>query len=127
MAEFNKSSASTSTITRNKNGTFAKGISGNPGGRFRLDPEIKAILKGKCPDCARRLVEFVDDSNKQLAMMAIMEIFNRIYGKPAQMQELEISGGLDIRSQIRDVLLQQANQANLKDNGTNGNSGITEN
>ncbi len=124
MAEINTTSSNAPIIKRKKDGTFAPGVSGNPGGRFKIDPEVKAILKGKCPDCARRLVEFVDDPNKQLAMLAITEIFNRIYGKPSQMQELEISGGLDIRSQIRDVLLQQ--QANIKDNGTGRNTGNTE-
>ena len=38
-----------------KNGRFAKGVSGNPGGRPKLPAEFKAALKELTPDALRAL------------------------------------------------------------------------
>lgn len=88
---------------------FPKGVSGNPGGRPKTNPEVKEILKAAAPEAARKLVEMIYSENEKIAMWAITDILDRTQGKAMQMQDvsLDINGVFDITTQIRRVLLEQ--------------------
>ena len=86
---------------------FKKGQSGNPSGRKKMDPELKSILKAAVPDAARKLVKLIDSRSERIAFMAIQEVLNRIEGKPTESVHMNVSGSLDVRSQIRSVLLER--------------------
>ena len=88
---------------------FKKGVSGNPGGRPKTDPEVRDILKAHSVDAAKKIVELMDCGDKKLEFLAAQEILNRTQGKPIQPQAVEVSGGLDMRAQIRAVLLERLN------------------
>ena len=77
---------------RDKNGRFLPGSNGNPGGRPKTDPEVKEILKAASIDTAKKLVEFTSHKNPNIAMWAITELLNRVYGKPEGMSKIQISG-----------------------------------
>ena len=98
---------------RTKTGQFIKGQSGNPSGRPKQDPEVIEIIRAACPNAARRLVEFVNHDNPKIAMWAITELLDRGYGKPIQAQDIsmDVSGGLDVRAQIRSILLERLNSS----------------
>ena len=86
---------------------FQKGVSGNPGGRPRVNPEVREILKAHSVEAARKLVEMINHENPKIAMWAITDILDRTQGKALQAQDInmEISGHVDVRAQIREILL----------------------
>ena len=88
---------------------FPKGVSGNPGGRPKTDPEVKAILKAAAPDAARRLVEMMYSDNEKIAMWAITDILDRTQGKAIQEQaiNMDVTGFLDVGTQVRSILLER--------------------
>lgn len=88
---------------------FPKGVSGNPGGRPKTDPEVKAILKAAAPDAARRLVEMMYSDNPKIAMWAITDILDRTQGKAIQAQDInmDVSGFVDVGTQVRSILLEK--------------------
>lgn len=88
---------------------FPKGVSGNPGGRPKTDPEVKAILKAAAPDAARRLVEMMHSDNEKIAMWAITDILDRTQGKAIQEQaiNMDVTGFLDVGTQVRSILLER--------------------
>lgn len=88
---------------------FPKGVSGNPGGRPKTDPEVKAILKAAAPDAARRLVEMMYSDNPKIAMWAITDILDRTQGKAIQEQtiNMDVTGSLDVGTQVRSILLEK--------------------
>ena len=88
---------------------FPKGVSGNPGGRPKVDPEVKAILKAAAPDAARRLVEMMYNENPKIAMWAITDILDRTQGKAIQEQaiNMDVTGFLDVGTQVRSILLER--------------------
>ncbi len=59
---------------------FAPGVSHNPGGRPRTDPEVKALLKQRGPDAVRAILAIMDADGTTLDA-------NRAYGKPVQAVE----------------------------------------
>ena len=77
---------------RAKNGQFLPGCVANPGGRPKIPAEVKEILKAACPDAARELVKFIHHKRPNIAMWAITEILNRVYGKPETMSKVELTG-----------------------------------
>ena len=80
---------------RSATGKFISGVSGNPSGRPKVDPEVREILKAACPDAARELVKYIHNKNPKIAIWAITEILNRVYGKPEVMSKVELSGAID--------------------------------
>ena len=76
---------------RDKTGKFIAGVSGNPSGRPKIPAEVKEILKAACPDAARELVKFIHHKRPNIAMWAITEILNRVYGKPETMSKVELT------------------------------------
>lgn len=70
---------------------YAKGQSGNPTGRPKVNSEIKAlVLKNTVPavKCILEIMRTAEDDKTRLA--AAIEILNRAYGKPSQ--SVEVSG-----------------------------------
>ena len=68
-------------MTRLSNGHFAKGVSGNPGGRPPIPEDIKAMLKNLVPDAVRALHAAVNGDDPRLSVVAAQTILDRVYGK----------------------------------------------
>ena len=76
---------------RDEKGRFIAGNSG--GGRPRVNPEAKEILKVATPEAARTLVELLKSKRENIRFMAAQEILNRTQGKPETMNKLELING----------------------------------
>lgn len=63
---------------------FAKGQSGNPGGRPKVPPEVKELLESKTLYALQRLVELLDSPDEKVRMAAAVAILDRRLGKPSQ-------------------------------------------
>lgn len=83
---------------------FQKGVSGNPGGRPKVNPEVREIMNAASPKAAQTLVELLDSEKEMMRFYAAQEILNRTQGKPIQAQEINVSGNLDVRGQVRALL-----------------------
>ena len=95
---------------RTKLGRFKPGVSGNPKGKPKSDPLVREILRANSPEAALKLVELLSSEKEQIRFMAAQEILNRTEGKPMQAVNMEVSGNMDVRSQIRAVLLERLNE-----------------
>lgn len=93
---------------RDKAGRFTKGHSGNPTGKpTQENAEIKEILKAASVRAAERLVELIDSKQEKIALQAVKEILDRTQGKPRDNVQMNLSGSLDFRSQVRDILMER--------------------
>ena len=92
---------------RTKLGRFKPGVSGNPKGKPKSDPLVREILRANSPEAALKLVELLNSEKEQIRFMAAQEILNRTEGKPMQAVNMEVNGNMDVRSQIRAVLLER--------------------
>ena len=92
---------------RTKLGRFKPGVSGNPKGKPKTDPLVREILRANSPEAALKLVELLSSEKEQIRFMAAQEILNRTEGKPMQAVNMEVNGNMDVRSQIRAVLLER--------------------
>ena len=90
-------------------GKFPKGVSGNPGGRPKMNPEVKEILKAASPDAARTLVELLNSEKESIRLTAAQDILDRTQGKAIQTEAVQISGMLDVGSQVKKILLERMN------------------
>lgn len=75
------------TDTRNTDGTFPKGQSGNPGGRAKLSPEIRAMLADNAEKAVKAIVKHLDDEDPRIALKAAELLLDRNYGKPQTASE----------------------------------------
>ena len=89
------------------NPSWVAGHSGNPGGRPKMDPEFKWILKTACPKAAMKLVELLDSKNPRIVISAAEAIINRIYGKPRESVDMKLNQEDDTQLQVRSVILQE--------------------
>lgn len=55
---------------RTKTGQFAVGVSGNPGGRPRIDPEVVEILSAAGPEAARKRVKLMKCGDPRVELAA---------------------------------------------------------
>ncbi|MBQ9526891.1 MAG: hypothetical protein IJR68_04705 [Fretibacterium sp.] len=92
-------------------GSFRPGQSGNPSGRPKKDPDAMAILKAAIPSAARRLVELSRSKNEKIALQAASAIFDRVWGKPMQTQEVHMDADMNLRAEVRAALLERAAKA----------------
>ena len=89
---------------------FKKGQSGNPSGRAKYDREVKVFLCKHSMEAAIKIVELLRSKSDKIAFAAAQEILNRTEGKPLQTQQIEVGGNLDVRSQVRAILLERENE-----------------
>ena len=68
-------------------GGFAKGQSGNPGGRAKMPPEIREMLSARAQDAVQTITKFLDDADPRVALKAAELLLDRAYGKPQQTSE----------------------------------------
>jgi len=86
---------------------FKPGQSGNPNGRPKENPEVKEILKAASVDAAKKLTELIYSENEKVAFSAAQEILNRTQGKPRECVSMNVNGNLDVRAQVRSILLER--------------------
>jgi hypothetical protein len=60
------------------------GVSGNPQGRRKMDPEIMETLQAGSAAAAARLVELTRSKDERVALLASQAVLDRVYGKPTQ-------------------------------------------
>lgn len=94
-------------VMRDERGRFLPGthVTGRPKG----SPIVKQILKAATPEAARKLVSLLNSDNEKIVLQAAQEILNRAEGKPRESMAIDVSGGIDIRAQIRDLLVEKVN------------------
>jgi Family of unknown function (DUF5681) len=73
--------------TRNADGTFSKGQSGNPSGRAKLSPQIRAMLADNAEKAVKSIVKHLDDSDPRIALKAAELLLDRNFGKPQTASE----------------------------------------
>ncbi|RWG07542.1 hypothetical protein [Mesorhizobium sp.] len=71
-------------IERVDRGRFAKGQSGNPGGRAAVPAHIKEMLGELTPRAVEIMAETMGCDDPKLRFLAAQEILNRTLGKPKQ-------------------------------------------
>lgn len=75
---------------------FKKGQSGNPSGRKKEDPELKALAKEYAVEVFDRLLFWLRSDNGKASIAAAGIILDRAYGKAAQPLEGDITGKLTL-------------------------------
>lgn len=85
---------------------FPKGVSGNPGGRPKKNPEVKEFCKSQSIEMVRKLYSLVqDESTKVSDVISIARLFLEYgIGKPSAENDRE---RLDIEKRLADARIAQ--------------------
>jgi hypothetical protein len=67
-----------------RRGGFVKGISGNPGGRPKVEGEIRNLARKFSRTAIRRLAQLMKSKNERVAVAAATALLDRAWGRPAQ-------------------------------------------
>ncbi len=94
-------------INRDKAGRYVKGQSGNISGKPKENPEVKALFKAHTLDAAQKIIDLLDCGIEKIELQAAQEILNRTEGKPRDNVQMNVSGSLDVRSQVREILMER--------------------
>jgi len=79
----------------NPDKVWKKGQSGNPGGASSRSAPIAQILSEHAPEAVEKLLELMRSEDQQIALAAVREILNRVYGKPP------VAVGMDVDDRTR--------------------------
>ena len=80
-------------VARKPDGRYLPGITGNPGGRPKINPDVAAALEAGSHAAAQRLVELVSSEDERVALAASMALLDRVLGKPAASLEVTSAPG----------------------------------
>jgi hypothetical protein len=83
----NRRKARKAPVSRVDGGRFAKGVSGNPGGRPKVPEDVRAALKLLEPRAIQRLGELMESSHGPTAIRAVEVVIERTMGKVPQALE----------------------------------------
>ena len=99
-----------STIKRGEHGRFLKGYAPKSPGRPRKNEEAQEIFKSAAPEAAKKIVYLMNQcKSPKVQLECAKEIVRRVLGNPDNNINMEVSGNLDMRSQIRALLLEREN------------------
>jgi len=73
---------------------FAAGTSGNPGGRPKVDAEVRELAQQQAPQAIARLVALMSCGNPAVEVRAAEALLDRAVGRPRQSVEVGGMGGL---------------------------------
>jgi hypothetical protein len=94
---------------------WQKGQSGNPGGRPKMPDDVKEALEGGSLRAAQRLVQLVDSPDERIALMASETVLSRLYGKPTQQVDSNITTTSVQQAHLQVLVeLQQKREAAMK-------------
>lgn len=100
-------------LNRTENGKFKKGVSGNPGGRKAMSPELKEIFYAATFDAAKLLIAVINDCTEKTEnrIKASEIVLDRVYGKAHQaiQAQVENSTNIDLSGLTIEQLLLLAN------------------
>jgi hypothetical protein len=75
---------------------FAKGQSGNPGGRPKMPEDLKEAMRGLADKAVEVLREAMECDDPRVRVMAATAALDRGYGKPAQTVNAKIDSAVDL-------------------------------
>lgn len=80
---------------------FKKGQSGNPGGRPKLEGEVRKLAQKHSKRAIQRLVELMESENEKVAALAANSVLDRAFGKPAQSLSVGGEGGGPVQAVLQ--------------------------
>lgn len=72
---------------------WAKGKSGNPTGRPKVDPEVRELALRNGPKAFRKICKLIDSDDERIALAASQYVCDRAWGKAVQ--AVEVSGDIE--------------------------------
>lgn len=77
---------------------FQKGVSGNPGGRKKIPPDVKSLAKDNGLDAMKALIGLLKSSDERVKLQAATVILDRGFGRVAQAADPDdVKGGVTIQ------------------------------